>query len=59
MNSYLPRTRADALYRETTRFQTGRACGRGHIAPRFTANGNCVRCEAERRRPIKMKENTR
>ncbi len=64
MSSRLPTTRAEAIFHDARHFQTGRACGRGHLAPRFTANGNCVRCERERRRApahrdAKPRENAR
>jgi uncharacterized paraquat-inducible protein A len=50
MFSQLPTTRAEATYHDARHFQTGRACRRGHTAPRFTANGNCTACERHRRR---------
>lgn len=50
MDQPLPATRAEARFYETRRFATGRPCGRGHLAPRFTTNGNCIACERERQR---------
>ena len=40
-------TRAKAKAAGETRYFTGKPCKRGHIAPRQSANGQCVSCGAE------------
>lgn len=42
--SHLPKTRAEAKRIGSTRYFTGEACGKGHIKPRKTSNGNCLAC---------------
>lgn len=41
------------------RYFTGRPCVRGHLAERYTKTGQCVQCEADRRRQPdrRVKEN--
>jgi hypothetical protein len=43
-------TRKEALEQGSTRYFTGEPCGRGHVAERYTARGNCVECQEEARR---------
>lgn len=43
----LPTCRYSAQILRTRYFDTGKACKRGHVARRFTANGNCEVCTRE------------
>ena len=44
----MPAGRPAAVRADAARYRTGRPCGRGHLAERYTANGNCVACDGER-----------
>lgn len=42
--SLMPRTRADAIAVGAVKYFTGEPCLHGHIAPRYTSMGGCLRC---------------
>lgn len=44
-------TRAEATQRKLVWYYTGRPCGRGHLAMRYTTTGNCCGCKARLRQP--------
>lgn len=37
-------SRADAIELHSKTYFTGKPCGRGHVAKRYTSTGNCVEC---------------
>ncbi len=39
-----PSSRESARLQESVRYFTGEACPQGHVAPRYTSNGNCIAC---------------
>lgn len=39
-------TRREAYDKGLTQYYTGRPCCRDHLAPRYTASGNCTKCAA-------------
>lgn len=43
-----PRTRAAAIAQDTPTYHTGRPCLNGHTTYRYTRNGECAACRAER-----------
>ena len=40
-------TRKQALFGKRAKYFTGKPCGRGHVAERFTGNGVCTDCKDE------------
>lgn len=58
-------TRRAALAKGDSQYSTGKACQHGHIAPRRTANGECLVCRAERltawriENPIKVQQHNK
>jgi hypothetical protein len=48
----LPATRRLAQELGSPRYETGKPCRKGHVAPRFTASGSCVVCGAEAQRAL-------
>lgn len=50
----LPTSRAAAKAAGATHYVTGRRCSRGHQAPRYTSNHECVRCAVARSRAERL-----
>jgi hypothetical protein len=44
-----PKSQQSAIDRDWPEFFTGEPCENGHLAPRYTCNGRCSQCVAERR----------
>ena len=58
----MEKTRKDAIAKGETQYFTGKACVKGHIAPRRAKTGECLQCRAEflvlwrNKNPAKVKQ---
>jgi hypothetical protein len=48
MNTGLPATRQEAIALKSTKYYTGKACHKGHMAYRYTNSGTCSTCHSEK-----------
>lgn len=57
----LPASRSEAAEIGAPRFLTGRKCGQGHVAARYTSSGQCVECarESEKRYRTRLRDTYR
>lgn len=46
MNNF-PKTRREAKEVGAVQYYTGKPCKRGHLSPKFTSSGSCVRCMSD------------
>lgn len=51
---YVKMTRQAAIAAGATRYYTGKACKRGHIAERFVSSGGCTACHYQPRKSTNM-----
>lgn len=47
--------RKDAIVRGVSKYFTGKPCGKGHVAPRYTKTGVCCRCNVESARAFNQR----